>query len=148
MFTKEEKKIINQAKAILKGHLNQNEFFENPAIVKDYLLTRFAGLEHEVFSIMFLNNRHRLISLKEMFRGTIDGASVYPREIVKEALQQNAAAVILTHNHPSGDVSPSSADERITSRIKNALELVDVRVIDHVIVGIDDTLSFAERGLL
>ena len=148
MFTKEEKKIITQAKKILKGRISQQPYLENPDSVRDFLQLQFAALEHEIFSVLFLNNRHQLIIMKEMFRGTIDGASVYPREVVKEALKRNAAAVIFSHNHPSGDNTPSQADRRITERLKNALELVDVRVLDHVVVSIKGTVSFAEQGHL
>jgi len=148
MFTKEEKKIINQAKKILKDHISQQPVLENPANVRDFLQLQFADLEHEVFAVMFLTNRHQLIIMKEMFRGTIDGASVYPREVVKEALKRNAAAVIFSHNHPSGDNTPSTADRRITERLKDALTLIDVRVLDHVVVSIKGTVSFAELGYL
>jgi DNA repair protein RadC len=95
---------------------------------------------------MFLDNRHFLIAFEQMFRGTIDGTSVYPREVMKDALRHNAAAVILAHNHPSGDPNPSESDERITSRIKTALELVDIRLLDHIVVGKDKCISLAERG--
>jgi DNA repair protein RadC len=102
----------------------------------------------EVFCCLFLDNRHRLIAFDELFRGTIDGASVHPREVVRQALQRNAAAVILAHNHPSGVAEPSQADELITHRLKDALALVDIRVLDHLIVGDSRCTSFAERGLL
>ncbi len=98
----------------------------------------------EVFAIVFLDNRHRVIAYEELFYGTIDGASVHPREIVRKALEHNAAAVILAHNHPSGIAEPSTADERLTSRVREALGLIDVRVLDHIIVGGDTTYSFAE----
>ena len=122
--------------------------FTSPNTVKDYLRTKLAGFEHEVFAALFLDSQHRLIEYTELFRGTIDGASVYPREVVKEALRVNAAAVIFAHNHPSGNPEPSRADETITSRLKDALALVDVRALGHVVVGGMDTVSFAERGLL
>jgi DNA repair protein RadC len=105
-------------------------------------------LPHEVFSCLFLDTRHRLIRYEEMFRGTIDGAAVYPREIVKQALSFNAAAVILSHNHPSGDAEPSEADRSITIRVSKALSLVDVRLLDHLVVGADEVVSLAERGWL
>lgn len=120
----------------------------NPRTVKQHLQLRFADLEHEVFVVLFLSNRHKLIKLEEMFRGTIDGASVHPREVVKRALQLNAAAVIFAHNHPSGLPEPSQADELITRRLKEALALVDIRVLDHLVIGTDFVESFAERGLL
>ena len=107
-----------------------------------------SGLEHEAFCIIYLDNRHRVISFQELFRGTIDGTSVYPREVVKESLKKNAAAIILAHNHPSGISEPSQADERITKRLKAACELVDIRVLDHLIVGKDGVTSLATRGIL
>ena len=105
-------------------------------------------LPHEGFCGVFLDNRHRVIALEELFRGTIDGASVHPREVVKRALAKNAAAVILAHNHPSGIAEPSQADELITRRLKEALALVDIRVLDHLVIGDGVCESFAERGLL
>ena len=121
---------------------------ESPRIVRDYLAVHYAGHEREVFGCLFLDNRHRLIAVEEMFLGTIDGASVHPREVVKRALQLNAAAVILAHNHPSGVAEPSQADELITARLRDALALVDIRVLDHLVVGGTTVTSFVERGLL
>ena len=118
----------------------------SPNDAKNFLQLRLSTLEHEVFAVMFLDNRHRLIAFEELFRGTIDGAAVYSREVVKAALYQNAAAVILSHNHPSGDTSPSEADRRITARLREALGLIDVRVLDHIIVSATNTYSFAENG--
>jgi DNA repair protein RadC len=112
------------------------------------LKARMRDLDHELFCCLFLDNRHRVLSFNELFRGTIDGTSVYPREVVKEALAVNAAAVILAHNHPSGVAEPSQADERITRRLKSALELVDIRLLDHLIVGDGRTTSLASRGLI
>ena len=120
----------------------------NPRAVRDYLAIHYAGQEREVFGVMFLDNRHRLIAVEEMFLGTVDGASVHPREVVKRALKLNAAAVILAHNHPSGVAEPSQADELITVRIRDALALVDIRVLDHLIVGCITVTSLAERGLI
>ena len=105
-------------------------------------------LEHEVFCCLYLDKRHRLIQFQELFRGTIDGASVHPREIVKLALQRNSAAVIIAHNHPSGVAEPSQADEMITQRVKEALALVDIRLLDHIIIGDGTSVSLAERGVL
>ena len=105
-------------------------------------------LDHELFCCLYLDNRHRVLRFDELFRGTIDGTSVYPREVVKEALLINAAAVILAHNHPSGVAEPSQADERITKRLKSALDLVDIRLLDHLIVGEGAATSLASRGLL
>ena len=110
-------------------------------------MARLRDNPAEVFACLFLDNRHRVIAYEELFRGTIDGASVHPREVVKRALHFNTAAVILAHNHPSGIAEPSQADERITQRLKDALALVDIRLLDHMIIG-DDVVSFAERGLL
>ena len=120
----------------------------NPRAVRDYLAVHYAGHEREVFGCLFLDNRHRLIAVEEMFLGTVDGASVHPREVVKRALKLNAAAVILAHNHPSGVAEPSQADELITARLRDALALVDIRVLDHLVVGGTTVTSFVERGLL
>ncbi len=120
----------------------------NPRATREFLRMRLRDLPHEVFAIVYLDNRHRVIGFEELFRGTIDGASVHPREVVKHALAKNAAAVILTHNHPSGLAEPSQADELITRRLKEALALVDIRVLDHLVVGDAVCESFAERGLL
>jgi DNA repair protein RadC len=120
----------------------------NPRATREFLRTQLRDREHEVFCCLFLDNRHRVICFDEVFRGTIDGASVHPREIVKLALSRNAAAVILAHNHPSGVAEPSQADELITQRLRDALALVDIRVLDHVVVGDGSCVSFAERGLI
>jgi DNA repair protein RadC len=120
----------------------------NPRATREFLRVRLRDLPHEVFCCVFLDNRHRVIAFEELFRGTIDGASVHPREVVKQALARNAAAVILAHNHPSGLAEPSQADELITRRLKEALALVDIRVLDHLVVGDGVCESFAERGLL
>jgi DNA repair protein RadC len=121
---------------------------ESPAATRNFLVAQLRDLPYEVFCCLFLDNRHRLIAFQELFRGTIDGASVHPREVVREALGRNAAAVILAHNHPSGVAEPSQADELITLRLREALALVDIRVLDHLIVGDSRCASFAERGLL
>ena len=115
---------------------------------KHYLQAQLRDRESEVFCCLFLDNRHRVLAFEELFRGTLNGTAVYPREIVKRALKLNAAAVILAHNHPSGVAEPSRADELLTSRLKEALTLVDVRLLDHLIVGDGETVSFSERGLL
>lgn len=120
----------------------------NPRATREFLRSRLRDLPYEVFCCVFLDNRHRVIAFEELFRGTIDGASVHPREVVKHALARNAAALILAHNHPSGVAEPSQADELITRRLKDALALVDIRVVDHLIVGDGVCESFAERGLL
>ncbi|HDX0915601.1 TPA: DNA repair protein RadC, partial [Stenotrophomonas maltophilia] len=120
----------------------------NPAAVGRYLQHRLRGQAREVFMALFLDNRHRLIACEELFHGTINAAPVYPREVVRRALLHNAAAVILSHNHPSGDPEPSSADTRITDELQQALAMVDVRLLDHFVVGEGRPVSFAERGLL
>ena len=120
----------------------------NPRATRDFLRARLRDRDHEVFCCLFLDNRHRVIAFDEVFRGTIDGASVHPRDVVKLALTRNAAAVILAHNHPSGVAEPSQADEVITGRLRDALALVDIRVLDHIVVGDGVCVSFAERGLL
>ena len=120
----------------------------NPGTVRKFLKLKLTEQEREVFAVLFLDNQHRLIEYEELFFGTIDGASVHPREVAKSALKHNAAAVIFAHNHPSGLAEPSQADQRITDRLKSALSLLDIRVLDHMIVGDAAVFSFAERGLL
>jgi DNA repair protein RadC len=142
-----EADVIAQAVDILESRLH-GETLTSPSDSRHFLRLRLATLEHEVFTCLFLDTRHRVISFDIMFTGTIDGASVHPREVVKAALRYNAAAVIFAHNHPSGVVEPSQSDQRVTQRLKDALALVDVRVLDHIIVGTEGTMSFAERGLL
>ncbi len=128
--------------------LREGPLLASPRAARDYLRAQLRDREHEVFCCLYLDNRHRLIAFEELFRGTIDGASVHPREVVKSALARQAAAVILAHNHPSGVAEPSRADEVITLRLRDALALVDIRVVDHLIVGGTDCASLAERGLL
>jgi DNA repair protein RadC len=140
--------VIGTALELLARRITKGPLLSSPNAVKNYLRLRFADLQHEVFYLMFLDKRHRLIACEEMFRGTIDGASVHPREVVKTALRHNSAAVILCHNHPSNCAEPSHADELITLRLKSALDLVDIRVIDHLIVGASDVISLAERGAM
>lgn len=120
----------------------------SPADTEAFLKARMRHLDHELFCCLYLDNRHRVLRFDELFRGTIDGTSVYPREVVKEALAVNAAALILAHNHPSGVAEPSQADERITRRLKSALELVDIRLLDHLIIGDGAATSLASRGLV
>ncbi len=120
----------------------------SPQMVREYLQAQLCGFPHEVFSMMLLDSQHRLVEYIELFRGTIDGASVYPREVVKETLARNAAAVIFAHNHPSGVAEPSAADRSLTQRLRDALALVDVRVLDHIVVGGTQTVAFSERGWL
>jgi len=120
----------------------------SPVDSRQYLLATLRDRPHEVFCCLFLDNRHRVLAFDELFRGTIDAAAVYPREIVKQALARNAAAVILAHNHPSGVAEPSQSDQLITRRIRDALELVDIRLLDHFVIGDNQCVSLASRGML
>lgn len=140
--------VLEIARRSMAQRLAERPVFESPAAVKDYVRLQLGGLPHEVFALMFLDARHHLIGLEEMFRGTLSQATVYPREVVKRALAVNAAAVVLVHNHPSGLAEPSRADELLTQNLCSALRLVDVRVLDHLVVARDHVVSFAERGLL
>ncbi|EPT0834877.1 TPA: RadC family protein [Yersinia enterocolitica] len=140
--------ILEAARQVIDQKMQRGDEFTSPVAVKDYLRAKLAGFEHEVFAVLFLDTRHRLIDYAEMFRGTIDSAEVHPREVVKEALRLNAAAVIISHNHPSGNPEPSAADRAMTSQLRQALALVDVRTLDHIIVAGGTTTSFAERGLI
>ena len=129
--------------------LRDCDLMTNPELVRTYLTAQFAPLEREVFACLYLDTRHRIIgNLEVLFRGTIDAATVHPREVVKAALRRNAAAIILAHNHPSGVTEPSPADRALTRRLIDALALIDVRVIDHMVVGAEGATSFAERGWL
>ena len=125
----------------------RGDTLEDPDTVRAFLASRLRDLKAEQFSVLFLDNRHRVIAYEAMFQGTVDSASVHPREVVRATIKHNAAAVIFAHNHPSGVAEPSQADERITRRLKESLALIDVRVLDHFVVG-DTIVSFAERGLL
>ncbi len=140
--------IIRAAKALLANRCTRGASFTDPEAAADYLIVHYSERPAEVFTCLFLDNRHGLISVEDLFHGTIDGASVHPREIVRRCIELNAAAVILAHNHPSGCTQPSQADLRITQRIKETLALIDVRVLDHLIVGGDQAYSLASNGLL
>ena len=140
--------VIAQSWGVLADRVRPGVTLSSPQAVKDYLRLEIGLLEHEVFCVVFLDAQHRVIELRQMFRGTVTQTSVYPREVVKEALQLNAAAVILAHNHPSGVPEPSRADEFLTQTLKSALLLVDVRVLDHLVVTATAVVSFAERGLI
>lgn len=133
---------------MLREKLQAEPALNGPQAVRDYLRLTFAGREHEIFIVIYLDAQHRVLGVEELFRGTLTQTSVYPREVVKHTLRHNAAAVIFAHNHPSGVSEPSRADEALTSALKQALSLVDVRVLDHFVVGLDSVMSFAERGLL
>ena len=139
---------IELGKRYMQENLGKKDVLSNPNDTKDFLIAQLRAYPHEVFACLFLDNRHQIICFDEMFSGTIDGASVYPREVVKQALARNAAAVIFAHNHPSGVAEPSLADKNITHRLREALKLVDIRVLDHFIIGDNTAVSFAELGLL
>ena len=151
-MTKYETAAIDKAVRILESRLSyhQEPPISSPEASKQLCFLKLGDKPDEHFAVAFLTNRHQLLSFETLFRGTVDGASVHPRVVVRRALELNAAAVILSHNHPSGHPTPSQADQRITTRLKEALALVDVRVLDHLIVGarLEQTVSLAERGLL
>jgi DNA repair protein RadC len=140
--------ILKAARTFMSRRVHRGVPMTSPKLVKEFLSMKLGTLEHESFCVLLLDKRHRLIEYIELFRGTIDGASVHPREVVKLALAKNAAALLLAHPHPSGVAEPSQADELITQRLKDALSLIDVRVLDHFIVAGGDVISMAERGLI
>lgn len=140
--------VLEMSRRYMQEEIVGRDVLTSPEATRNYLKARLRGYPHEVFACLFLDNRHRVIVYRELFRGTIDGASVHPREVVREAMRANAAAVIFAHNHPSGVAEPSQSDLRITKRLREALDLVEVRVLDHIIVGEGGGTSFAERGLL
>jgi DNA repair protein RadC len=144
--SKEE--IVKAARDVMSRKVRRGTSLSSPQLVQDFLTVKLGDLEHEIFCVMLLDKRLRLIEYVELFRGTIDGASVHPREVVKLALSKNAAAVVLAHPHPSGIAEPSQADELITSRLRDALGLVDIRIVDHLIVAGGSVVSFAQRGLI
>ncbi len=140
--------VLEMAKRHFQEILQRGNALTSPDITRAYLSAQLRGYTYEVFACLFLDNQHRVIQFEELFRGTIDGASVYPREIAKRALHHNAAAIIFAHNHPSGIAEPSQADQHITDKLKQALALFDIRVLDHFIIGDGLPYSFAEHGLL
>ena len=140
--------LVQQALDLLQCEVREANALASPDAVRDYLRLLLADRPHEVFAVVFLDAQHRVLDALEMFRGTLTQTTVYPREIVIEALARNAAAVILAHNHPSGHAEPSRADEVLTQTLKAALCLVDIRVLDHFVVTRSNLISFAERGLL
>ena len=145
----QQDKIIARALRILEERAKYNEqTLGTPTDVKNYLRLKLGEVEHEVFCCVWLDSQHKVIDFEELFRGTINQTSVYPREIIKAALRHNAAAVIFAHNHPSGILEPSSADIQLTSTLKKTLDMVDVRTLDHFIIAASGILSFAERGLI
>lgn len=148
--TKNDETIIKTALEILEKQITYKTdapVLTSPEESKNYVKLQLATYQHEVFACLFLDNRHQVITFEKLFHGTINGASVYPREVVKACLKHNAAAVIFAHNHPSGNTEPSEADRTITKRLVAALELIDTTVLDHLVVG-DEVVSFAERGFL
>ena len=140
--------VFEMARRALSQRLKEREAFHTPGAVKQYLQLQLAHKNHEVFAVLFLDHQNRMLAMEELFRGTLSQTSVYPREVVLRALHHQAAAVVLSHNHPSGSVQPSRADEHLTQTLKAALALVDVRVLDHNIVGQGQALSMAEQGLM
>jgi DNA repair protein RadC len=140
--------VMEMARRALAQQMQAAPVFDAPGLVKDYLALHLGGRTQEVFAVLFLDGQHRLLRLEEMFHGTLTQTSVYPREVVRRALGLNAGAVVLAHNHPSGMAEPSRADEYLTQTLKSALQLVDVRVLDHIVVGQGQVVSMAERGLL
>jgi DNA repair protein RadC len=138
--------VLEMARRHLAEQLARGDALTSPDLTRQYLLAQLRDRDHEVFACLLLDNQHRVLKYRELFRGTIDGAAVYPREVVKLALSHGAAAVILAHNHPSGVAEPSHADRALTDRLQQALGLVDIRVLDHLVVGDGHCVSFAERG--
>ena len=139
---------VEMSRRYLRECLERGDVLSSPEDTRNFLMSELSGRAHEVFACLFLDNKHRVIKFEELFYGTIDGASVYPREVVRRALQHNAAALILAHNHPSGIAEPSQADIAITRKLKEAMSLIDVRVLDHFIIGDGYSISLAERGLV
>lgn len=140
--------VLEMGRRYLHEDLCRDTALTSPADSRRFLQAQLRHYPYEVFACLFLDNRHRVIVFEELFRGTIDGASVHPREVVRRALEHNAAALILAHNHPSGIAEPSEADRRITQRLRDALALVDIRVLDHFVIGDGEPVSLAERGLI
>ena len=143
-----EADILLMAQLLASQRLRRGRPLTSPHTVFSHLQTLLADYEHEVFALLMVDSKHRVLAFKELFRGTLDAASVYPREVVKLCLEHNAAAAILVHNHPSGDPEPSQADLTLTRKLKDALILVDIRTLDHIVVGIEGCVSLAERGHL
>ncbi|MEM7208154.1 MAG: DNA repair protein RadC [Pseudomonadota bacterium] len=140
--------VLEMGRRYLHKSMQENDVLVSSDLTRQYLASRLRGVPHEVFACIFLDNRNRVIRYQELFQGTLNAANVYPREVVKAALSNNAAAVIFSHNHPSGVAEPSIEDKRITERLKQALALVDIAVLDHIIIGDGCEMSFADRGLI
>lgn len=145
--TMSDDQVLEMAAEIIETKYLRGDSINNPTAVKEFLQYKLANYEREVFAVLLLDSQNNLIEYKELFFGTINSASVHPREVLKIALQHNAAAVMFAHNHPSGDPEPSNADKQITQKLKSVLEVIDIRVLDHIVVG-KDCVSFAEQGLL
>lgn len=139
---------IELVRRSLRETLEHTPTLSSPQAVRDYLRLRLSGKDHEVFMALFLDAQNRVLAIEELFRGTLTQTSVFPREVVKQALRVNAAAVVFAHNHPSGVAEPSRADEALTQTLKHTLALVDIKVLDHFVIGGDSAMSFAERGLV
>ena len=144
----EKQSVVTLAMKVLAIQHRAGRLLSNPEATRNYLRLRLADYRNEVFGSLLLDNRQRIIAMRDLFQGTIDGASIHPRVVVQQAMEENAAAVVFFHNHPSGVAEPSHADEAITRRLKDALALVDVRVLDHFVVSAGESVSFAQRGLL
>lgn len=142
----EEQEILRRAEAILAKHVNSGPALTDPSMMGNMLRMRLASLTREVFTVVLLDTRHRVIEISDLFAGTIDGAEVHPREVVRFALLHNAAAAVVAHNHPSGNIEPSAADRAVTAQLKQALALIDVRLLDHFVVGTEGATSMAMRG--
>jgi len=142
-----EQDVLAAAEGILKGRLERQGSLNNPTDATAFLRMRLGALQHEEFHVLWLDNRHRILECQKLFTGTVDGASIYPREVVRAALSVNASAAIFAHNHPSGIAEPSAADRNITNELRDALRLIGVRILDHIVVG-DECVSMAGRGLL
>ncbi|EZQ15646.1 RadC family protein [Halopseudomonas bauzanensis] len=140
--------VLEWAQSILEARFKRSNYLTNPSMVRGYLQAQLATEEREVFAIILLDSQHGVLGFEKLFYGTIDSASVYPREVIKTVLNANAAAVIIAHNHPSGNPEPSRADIALTTRLRDALNTIDVRLLDHLVVGGLEIVSFAERGLI
>ena len=138
--------VLEIARRHFSETLKKGNAFSNASDVKQFLISKLRHQQREIFAVLFLDNQHRLIVYEELFQGTINCAHIYPREIVKSALQHNAAAIILSHNHPSGNSEPSESDRHATNDIKQSLKLLDIKVLDHIVIGDSTAVSFAERG--
>jgi len=143
-----ETEVLSWAQSILEARFHRSNYLTSPNLVRDYLISQLANEEREVFGVILLDSQHGVLRFERLFYGTIDSASVYPREVIKAVLNANAAAVILAHNHPSGVPEPSQADRTLTTRLSTALQTIDVRLLDHLVIGGATAVSFAERGLI